>query len=164
MNDAVSISAISLFAPSDAAPRTRSGSYSTEDDDTVYLGQAEPEEERLLTQEERDSFFKPRPQATLQLTSSEFVPTITTNFCKDLLNKFAALEPAFWQKQKTEICKFWLNGGECKFGPTCCFAHGESELLKKTHVPSKFRMSFCKSYMQAPFYCQYGTRCQFCHV
>lgn len=73
-------------------------------------------------------------------------------------------EPAYKQKEKTEICKFWLNGEECKFGDDCAFAHGETELMKKTHVASKFRMTLCKSYMTGQGHCQYGVRCQFCHL
>jgi hypothetical protein len=76
----------------------------------------------------------------------------------------AVYEPAYKQKEKTEICKFWLNGQDCKFGSECAFAHGEHELMKKTHVASKFRMTLCKSYMTGEGFCQYGVRCQFSHT
>lgn len=36
--------------------------------------------------------------------------------------------------------------------------------MKKTHVASKFRMTLCKSYMTSDGFCQYGVRCQFCHL
>lgn len=72
-----------------------------------------------------------------------------------------ASEPSYKQKERTEICKFWLNGQECKFGEECAFAHGSEQLLKKTHVASKFRMTLCKSYLHGN--CQYGSRCQFSH-
>jgi len=66
-------------------------------------------------------------------------------------------------KEKTELCKFWLYDNHCKFGDDCAFAHGHHELVKKTHVASKFRMTLCTSYLKGDAYCIYGSRCQFCH-
>jgi len=133
---------------------------------------------RLLTQAERESFFAPVP--TMKATCTEFKPTIFKSFQPSApvfwmpspsadqayhsADNVASFEPAYKQKEKTEICKFWLNGEDCKFGTECAFAHGNDELVKKTHVASKFRMTLCKSYMTGNHYCQYGVRCQFCHV
>ena len=73
-------------------------------------------------------------------------------------------EPAYRRKEKTEFCKFWLNNESCQYGAECAFAHGEEQLLKKTHVASKFRMTLCNSFMTGKNTCQYGARCQFCHL
>lgn len=141
--------------------------------------------DRLLTQAERESFFAPKP--VMNATFTEFKPT--SNAFQPTLSMPAAFwmqnsnqqsfavepeylsadnvqvyEPAYKQKEKTEICKFWLNGQDCKFGNECAFAHGEHELMKKTHVASKFRMTLCKSYQTGDGFCQYGARCQFCHL
>ena len=34
-------------------------------------------------------------------------------------------------KKKTELCRSFLNGRECKFGLKCSFAHGEHERQAK---------------------------------
>ena len=73
-------------------------------------------------------------------------------------------EPAYKKKEKTELCKNWERGIECKFGDQCAFAHGYDDLQKKTHVASRYKVTLCKSYHSAPYYCQYGSRCQFAHL
>ena len=60
------------------------------------------------------------------------------------------------------MCKNWEQTGECKFGETCAFAHGDDELQKKRHVPSKYKTKLCKQYHET-MYCPYGLRCQFVH-
>lgn len=35
-----------------------------------------------------------------------------------------------YNNYKTQLCKFWLKEGRCKFNKNCSFAHGESELRK----------------------------------
>ena len=72
-------------------------------------------------------------------------------------------EPSYKRKEKTEICKNWLRG-VCRYGATCAFAHGQEEVVKKTHVAAKYKASLCNSYHAAPYYCQYGARCQFAHL
>lgn len=72
-------------------------------------------------------------------------------------------ELSFRRKEKTEICKNWLQG-VCRYGPQCAFAHGQEEVQKKTHVAAKYKASLCNSYHNAPFFCQYGSRCQFAHL
>ena len=110
--------------------------------------------ERLLTKAERDSFFAPVPR--MQPTFTEFQPTTfwqpATNFLSFVPSMGDdgidhSLEPSYKQKEKTEICKYWLLDNKCKFGNDCAFAHGEHELVKKTHVASKYRQTLCKSFM-----------------
>jgi len=50
----------------------------------------------------------------------------------------------------------------CKFGPECTFAHGDFELLRKSHIPSNYRTKECKNFY-TNLYCAYGNRCQFYH-
>lgn len=72
--------------------------------------------------------------------------------------------PEFKIKEKTELCKFWLNGEDCIFGDRCSFAHGDAERVKKVHVASKYRVTLCRKFLEAPHACMYGRRCQFCHL
>ena len=72
-------------------------------------------------------------------------------------------EPEYKKKEKTELCKFWLSGQQCKFGHDCAFAHGEHELAKKTHVASKYKQTLCQNFINHG-YCLYGNRCQFAHT
>ena len=60
------------------------------------------------------------------------------------------------------MCRNWELTGECRFGENCAFAHGDEELQKKKHVPSKYKTKLCKQYHDN-LYCPYGLRCQFVH-
>lgn len=98
--------------------------------------------------------FVPSQEYCRDYCQTQFVPSDTEP---------AQPEPSFRRKEKTEICKNWLQG-LCRFGAQCAFAHGQSEVQKKTHVAAKYKASLCNSYHKAPFYCQYGARCQFAHL
>lgn len=65
-------------------------------------------------------------------------------------------------KIKTELCKSWVKTQSCAYGPTCAFAHGEHELQKKKHVPSRYKTKLCQQFHENQ-YCPYGVRCQFIH-
>ena len=66
-------------------------------------------------------------------------------------------------KLKTELCNDFLKG-MCRRGDNCNFAHGEHELKKKKDTFTRFKCSRCESYNMAPYYCEYGSRCQFAHL
>jgi len=51
--------------------------------------------------------------------------------------------------------------GECKFGDSCAFAHGDSE-LKKRKMTFNYKTKPCKQFFELG-YCSYGCRCQFSH-
>ena len=67
----------------------------------------------------------------------------------------------FKTKWKTEICRYWEIYGECKYGDSCAFAHGESE-LKKRKMTFNYKTKPCKQFFELG-YCSYGCRCQFSH-
>ena len=67
----------------------------------------------------------------------------------------------FKTKWKTEICRYWEMYGECKFGDSCAFAHGDSE-LKKRKLTYNYKTKPCKQFFELG-YCSYGCRCQFSH-
>ena len=67
----------------------------------------------------------------------------------------------FKTKWKTEICRYWEMYGECKFGDSCAFAHGDSE-LKKRKLTYNYKTKPCKQFFELG-YCSYGSRCQFSH-
>lgn len=52
--------------------------------------------------------------------------------------KITASTSDFQQKFKTEICLNW-ELSKCKFGSECTFAHGDHELLVKSHIHSNYR-------------------------
>ncbi|XP_066954723.1 uncharacterized protein [Macrobrachium rosenbergii] len=62
---------------------------------------------------------------------------------------------------KTELCRAHEEGGHCRFGVSCTFAHGQEELrsIARHH---KYKTEQCRSYHSVG-YCQYGTRCHFIH-
>jgi hypothetical protein len=83
----------------------------------------------------------------MKVTNFEFVPTSSNYEIKETAeNSAAPFEPEYKKKEKTEMCKTWARGLNCPFGDKCAFAHGEEQLVKKTHVAKQFRMTLCKSY------------------
>ena len=67
----------------------------------------------------------------------------------------------FKTKWKTEICRYWEMYGECKYGESCAFAHGDSE-LKQKKLSFNYKTKPCKQFFESG-YCSYGSRCQFSH-
>lgn len=66
--------------------------------------------------------------------------------------------------KKTEMCRNIVNGGHCKYGAACSYAHHESELVTKTHVPSNYMTKICSQFHDPEVMCCiYAERCQFLH-
>lgn len=63
-------------------------------------------------------------------------------------------------KYKTEMCKTWLKNNFCPYGNLCRFAHGQSDLFKKS--VEKYKQKDCNSFFFHGF-CLYGNRCHFKH-
>ena len=68
----------------------------------------------------------------------------------------------FSEKYKTEICKNFEQTKTCKFGNSCCFAHGEAELRTKIVSNEFYKTKICRHFEQTGF-CPYGHRCQYFH-
>jgi hypothetical protein len=62
------------------------------------------------------------------------------------------------KKQKTEMCKNWEMKGFCRWGNRCSYAHGEHELVKKTHLPKNYMTRPCETFHKDGF-CSFGKRC-----
>ena len=60
------------------------------------------------------------------------------------------------------MCKSFMKDGKCTYGDACAFAHGEAELQKKKHVPSRYKTKLCQQFHENGT-CSYGDRCQFIH-
>ena len=65
-------------------------------------------------------------------------------------------------KMKTELCTHFTQGGTCKWGEKCIYAHGMQELKEKTHVTSQYKTRLCDKYAVDGF-CPYGQRCMYIH-
>ena len=93
-------------------------------------------------------------------------PKININIAEDPNSnsnkKRVGSEQDFKVKFKTEMCRNW-ELGICPFTEKCAFAHGESELRVKTHIPNNYKTKKCRQFHQQGF-CRYGQRCQFIHM
>ncbi|CDW80184.1 zinc finger protein [Stylonychia lemnae] len=65
-------------------------------------------------------------------------------------------------KYKTEMCKNWIEFGQCRYGHKCQFAHGNFEMINKEPQNEKYKSKPCKSFSEKG-YCLYGKRCLFKH-
>ena len=58
---------------------------------------------------------------------------------------------------KTELCKNFELQGSCRWGDTCCYAHGPQELRNKTHLNANYKSKICKHF-HGTGACPYGLR------
>lgn len=63
---------------------------------------------------------------------------------------------------KTELCRSWIETGQCRYGHKCQFAHGEHELRPVLRHP-KYKTEICKTFSLTG-HCPYGNRCRFVHM
>eukprot|EP00388_Colpodella_angusta_P005577 GDKJ01017163.1.p1 GENE.GDKJ01017163.1~~GDKJ01017163.1.p1 ORF type:complete len:875 (-),score=293.60 GDKJ01017163.1:338-2962(-) len=99
--------------------------------------------------------------------TAESMPVVTTQndvppISMDQPPKRPAAQDDFRTKFKTEMCKSWIETGECAYSARCTFAHGLDEMRKKTHVTNKYKTRPCKRFIQFGW-CPYGPRCLFIH-
>eukprot|EP00020_Sapocribrum_chincoteaguense_P003887 CAMPEP_0170749628 /NCGR_PEP_ID=MMETSP0437-20130122/10495_1 /TAXON_ID=0 /ORGANISM="Sexangularia sp." /LENGTH=304 /DNA_ID=CAMNT_0011088561 /DNA_START=175 /DNA_END=1089 /DNA_ORIENTATION=- len=64
-------------------------------------------------------------------------------------------------KEKTELCRAFMEGAYCKYGNRCKFAHGHEE-LRPVLRHSKYKSVKCRSFHETGA-CAYGQRCRFIH-
>jgi len=62
---------------------------------------------------------------------------------------------------KTELCRSWIETGECRYNDKCQFAHGRDELRCVVRHP-KYKTQVCRTYTTTG-QCPYGNRCRFIH-
>ena len=65
-------------------------------------------------------------------------------------------------KEKSQLCKKYLEFGFCPYEKKCKFAHGSHELRKNQQVNSKYKTKECGVFLTEGF-CMYGERCNFIH-
>ncbi len=86
---------------------------------------------------------------------------------QDITNSQALLRPKLKKpidgtKYKTELCRNWIELGECQYGDKCNFAHGKDQLMKKLPANQKYKSKACIPFHTKGF-CTYGQRCLFLH-
>lgn len=64
-------------------------------------------------------------------------------------------------KYKTELCRNWVEHGDCDYGRLCDFAHGRRELRPPVHHP-KYKTQYCRNFTERGW-CPYESRCRFIH-
>ena len=57
---------------------------------------------------------------------------------------------------KTEICRNWDESGECRYGRSCQFAHGSTE-LRTVQRHCQWKTKTCLAWINGG--CTYGSRC-----
>lgn len=62
---------------------------------------------------------------------------------------------------KTELCRNWVERGDCRYKDRCRYAHGPEE-LRPVARSNQYKTKLCKSYHESGS-CLYGVRCTFIH-
>jgi len=62
---------------------------------------------------------------------------------------------------KTELCRSFMETGNCRYGTKCQFAHGTHEVRPLIRHP-KYKTEVCKKFANNGN-CPYGNRCRFIH-
>jgi len=62
---------------------------------------------------------------------------------------------------KTEMCRSFMDTGNCRYGTKCQFAHGAHEQRAVMRHP-KYKTEICKKFSTTGN-CPYGNRCRFIH-
>lgn len=65
-------------------------------------------------------------------------------------------------KEKSELCKKYIEKGSCPYGMKCKFAHGRHELRQNNNQNCKYKTKECSTFFTNQ-YCKYGERCNFLH-
>lgn len=68
----------------------------------------------------------------------------------------------FLNKEKSELCRKFMEFGYCSYQRNCKFAHGSHELKKNNGVNSKYKTKECGAFL-TDGYCRFGDRCNFIH-
>lgn len=68
----------------------------------------------------------------------------------------------FYIKEKSELCKKFMEKGSCPYGYKCKFAHGSQELRQNNSQNCKYKTKECQTFFMQS-HCKYGERCNFIH-
>ena len=63
---------------------------------------------------------------------------------------------------KTELCRSWIETGECRYNDKCQFAHGHTDSYATRRRHPKYKTQVCRTYTTTG-QCPYGNRCRFIH-
>lgn len=94
----------------------------------------------------------PTPQLLIPKQSSYSVSTEESPRSNPPLNK-----------EKSQLCKRFIENGCCPYQQRCKFAHGLHELKKNHQQNSKYKTKTCGSFLQDGC-CLFGNRCNFIHT
>jgi len=90
------------------------------------------------------------------------VPSLKKKKKKDANDKANIEEELSKQNlYKTELCRSFMETGNCRYGPKCQFAHGTHEVRPVMRHP-KYKTEICKKFANNGN-CPYGNRCRFIH-
>ena len=123
------------------------------------FGNVESGHPKSMNQKKRNFRNKERPSYSELQEATIKKPRKRFN-CKQEKEKFVE---SYKMKKKTELCKNWELTGNCKFGDDCAFAHGNTELVSKNHIPENYKTKLCKQFHEEGCW-SYGHRCQFLHL
>lgn len=65
-------------------------------------------------------------------------------------------------KEKSQLCKKFMQNGCCPYQKKCKFAHGSHELRKNHNLNSKYKTKQCGIFLSEGC-CLFGDRCNFIH-
>jgi hypothetical protein len=65
-------------------------------------------------------------------------------------------------KEKSQLCKKFIENGCCPYKTRCKFAHGLHELKKNQQANCKYKTKLCGVFLEEGACC-YGNRCNFIH-
>ena len=64
---------------------------------------------------------------------------------------------------KTDLCRNWMNDGNCEFENDCAYAHGPHELDNRPpakNLNKNYKTKICKQWHEeTPGECTYGEKC-----
>ena len=64
---------------------------------------------------------------------------------------------------KTDLCRNWMNDGNCEFENDCAYAHGPHELVNRPppkNLNKNYKTKICKQWHEeTPGECTYGEKC-----
>jgi len=150
------------------------------DGNSAYTSNNEPKIKKIQLPQQNGIISPPKfpPSAFTQLSSPDaWKPQISTNTTannsaspvKTATATNGSSSPAKATEStetkqnlyKTELCKNFVETGQCRYGTKCQFAHGDEELRGVTRHP-KYKTEICKQYHTGGT-CAYGNRCRFVH-